>query len=140
MTARLALVAAALIQLAACGKDSPPTEPQPPAEPQEVADAAAPIEAAAEDDAASADDASGGTDARDCMPKEHPGTVTVVNGDTGEVRIQVVDEYNEAAFWVTTPEGRVPVVKLVIRSLRGLANEIKSYGPCDQLLEVTVGH
>ena len=73
------------------------------------------------------------------MPKVHPGTVTYVNGDTGEVRVQAVDPSNESRFWVMTAEGRIPIVKFVYRRLDDRTAEIKSFGPCDQLLEVTIG-
>ncbi len=139
MTIRFALVAAAAIQIAACG-DSPPTPEPLPAQPQTVGDAAAPEDAGAPPDAAAASDGESGTDARDCMPTVHPGTVTLLNETTGEVRTQAVTPDNEDSFWVNTPQGRVPVVKLVFRRLPGLAAEITSYGPCDQVLEVTVGH
>ncbi len=77
--------------------------------------------------------------ATDCMPKVHPGTITYVNADTGEVRVQPVDASNEGRHWVMTPEGRVPMVKCVFKRLDASTAEIKAYGPCDQLLEVTIG-
>jgi hypothetical protein len=79
-----------------------------------------------------------GTSGVDCMPAVHPGTITFVNADTGESNVDPVEAVPDSVRWRTTAQGRVPVVKVVRRSVGGQI-EIALYGPCGQLLEVTLG-
>jgi hypothetical protein len=75
----------------------------------------------------------------DCMPAKHPGTVTLVNEATGEVKIETVTPENEAMWWRETFDGRVPIVKSVYRKPDVGPAEIFLYGPCGQLVEVIRG-
>jgi hypothetical protein len=75
----------------------------------------------------------------DCMPAKHPGTVTLVNEATGEVKVETVTPQNEAMWWRETFDGRVPIVKSVYRKPDGGPAEIFLYGPCGQLVEVILG-
>ena len=133
MIVRLAAVAAFLLCVAGCPENGPSVDAG------SAADMAGGADAGPLADGATTGQGSDAVAVSDCMPKVHPGTVTYVNGDTGEVRVQPVDPSNESRFWVTTAEGRIPIVKVVFRRLDARTAEIKSFGPCDQLLEVTIG-
>jgi hypothetical protein len=91
-------------------------------------------------EAASSADAANSSDAVDCMPAVHPGTVTFIDGDTGAVvAVTPIAELPESFRYVTTPAGRVPVVKAVKTTTRDGVVEINEYGPCGQWLQGILG-
>jgi hypothetical protein len=69
----------------------------------------------------------------------HPGTITYVDGATQKViRVEDASKLPDSLRFANTPEGPVPVVKVVLQRLGDHA-EILEYGPRGQLLRTTVG-
>jgi hypothetical protein len=81
-------------------------------------------------------DGQGDALAVDCMPSTHPGTVTFVDEDTGITTVDKADTVPDSIKWKETPQGRVPVVKVVKHKTTSGMTELSLYGPCGQLLEV----
>ena len=67
----------------------------------------------------------------------HPGVITFVDEDQGTESQVSADSVPEGIAFVWSPEGSVPVVR-VVSHLRGAQRVIRSYGADGALLESTV--
>lgn len=69
---------------------------------------------------------------------EHPGTMTIVDGDTGKVIEECdISTVPPAMRFLETPEGRIPIVR-VVATTSGGQRFIREYGPDGTLLRSTV--
>jgi hypothetical protein len=68
---------------------------------------------------------------------KRPRYITVIDEDTGRVLARNdISTVPEALRFADTPEGRVSVVKVIVRT-RDDRREIKEYGPNDELLRTS---
>jgi hypothetical protein len=70
-------------------------------------------------------------------PPDHPGTIVFVDGDTNEETEEQAADVPESIRFAETPEGLVPVVRVVART-SGTRRIIREYGPDGELLRSTV--
>ena len=68
---------------------------------------------------------------------DHPGTIVFVDGDTNEETEEQAADVPETIRFAETPEGLVPVVRVVART-SGTRRIIREYGPDGELLRSTV--
>jgi hypothetical protein len=68
---------------------------------------------------------------------DHPGTIVFVDGDTNEETEEQAVDVPESIRFAETPEGLVPVVRVVART-SGTRRIIREYGPNGELLRSTV--
>jgi hypothetical protein len=68
---------------------------------------------------------------------DHPGTIVFVDGDTNEETEEQAVDVPESIRFAETPEGLVPVVRVVARTA-GTRRIIREYGPNGELLRSTV--
>jgi hypothetical protein len=67
----------------------------------------------------------------------HPGKITMVNADDGTSKVLEASQVPEAVRFVNTPEGRLPIVRIV-SSTSGDKRTIQEYGTEGQMLRSTV--
>lgn len=72
------------------------------------------------------------------MPdRKHPGTITYVDKDKGTERVSDIATVPEQFRFAMTPEGKVPIVK-VVASVAGDKRTIHEYGDDGKLYRSTV--
>jgi hypothetical protein len=73
------------------------------------------------------------------MTPKHPGTITYVDGDTGEtLSVENVIGLSEEECFAETAAGLVPIVKVVATMMDESTREIVEYGPGDERLRSTI--